>query len=338
MVGQKLSLRDGSRAYLELRARVIKAGILNRDYGYYTFTAIFAFLGYFFSLYQLFILTNPIQLIAMSVIFTIFGVQIGGLLHDGGHRAIAKRTSVNNMLGYLAGTFIVFSFSNWLARHNAHHAHPNQEEDPDVDIPVLSFTKKKFLSKKGIQGFLVQYQQYLFFPILSLGTLAQRMGDFKFLLSKKMKLAYAVETVIFIAGLFVWFILPFFIFPFTKALLLFFSINLTTGFYMSNIFAPNHKGMPQLSKGDKVSFIQQQIITSRNIKPNSLVDFFYIGLNYQIEHHLFPSCPRNKLKLITPYVLEVCRKYRLKYTAVSIVESNKMILSSLAQITATAKS
>jgi fatty acid desaturase len=101
------------------------------------------------------------------------------------------------------------------------------------------------------------------------------------------------------------------------------------GFYLSNVFAPNHKGMPQIADGTAISFLELQITTSRNITPGWLVDLVYFGLNYQIEHHLFPTCPRSKLKQITPYVLEVCARTHLAYTQVGVVESNRIILREL---------
>lgn len=106
---------------------------------------------------------------------------------------------------------------------------------------------------------------------------------------------------------------------------------------MYNIFAPNHKGMPQLPKDIKISFMEHQIMTTRNIYGHWLTDFVYLGLNYQIEHHLFPNCPRNKLKLITPYVEDICRKMNLEFTRVSVLESNKIILSELNRIAKTAE-
>lgn len=130
-------------------------------------------------------------------------------------------------------------------------------------------------------------------------------------------------------GMFLWYILPFFIFPFWKAFLFFILTNEVAGFYMLNIFAPNHKGMPQMEKEVKISFLEHQIMTARNIYGHWLTDYLYLGLNYQIEHHLFPNCPRNKLNNITPYVRAICRKYKLSYAQMGIIESNRFILSEL---------
>jgi fatty acid desaturase len=68
------------------------------------------------------------------------------------------------------------------------------------------------------------------------------------------------------------------------------------GVYMGASFAPNHKGMPILPHDSKVDFLRRQVLTSRNIKGNWLMDTFMGGLNYQIEHHLFPNMPRPHLK------------------------------------------
>lgn len=54
-----------------------------------------------------------------------------------------------------------------------------------------------------------------------------------------------------------------------------------------------------------------------------------MGLNFQIEHHLFPNCPRNKLNLIAPYIQEICKKHRLDYLQMGPVESGKFILLEL---------
>ena len=119
------------------------------------------------------------------------------------------------------------------------------------------------------------------------------------------------------------------VFPVWKALLFLVLTNNLGSLYLTNIFAPNHKGMPQLGRGVRFSFLEQQIVTARNIYGHWLTDFVYLGLNYQIEHHLFPDCPRNKLRFVTPYVVSLCRKYRLPYTQFTILESNSQILKEL---------
>ena len=68
------------------------------------------------------------------------------------------------------------------------------------------------------------------------------------------------------------------------------------GVYMGASFAPNHKGMPQLPAESKVDFLRRQVLTSRNIRGGTFIDTYMGGLNYQVEHHLFPNMARPHLR------------------------------------------
>ena len=78
------------------------------------------------------------------------------------------------------------------------------------------------------------------------------------------------------------------------------------GLYLGCSFAPNHKGMPTLTQADQLDFLRRQVLTSRNVRGSRLVDFLLGGLNYQIEHHLFPNMPRPNLRHAQPLVREFC--------------------------------
>src|SRR5262249_51032533 len=161
---------------------------------------------------------------------------------------------------------------------------------------------------------------------------SRRLADIAYFRREPLSLRLLTEMALWGAGMAAWFVVPFLVFPLAKVLLLFAVVHPTMGLYLSNVFAPNHKGMPQIPEGTAFSFLELQIRTSRNITPGWVVDFVYFGLNYQIEHHLFPTCPRNKLKQITPYVLEVCAHTNLAYTQAGVVESNRIILRGLTAI------
>jgi len=93
-----------------------------------------------------------------------------------------------------------------------------------------------------------------------------------------------------------------------------------TGLYMASIFAPNHKGMP-LTTDSTRGFLREQVLTSRNIGGNWLIDLVYGGLNYQIEHHLFPTLPRNSLKRVAPIVRAYCDAHAITYSETSVFRS-----------------
>jgi fatty acid desaturase len=85
------------------------------------------------------------------------------------------------------------------------------------------------------------------------------------------------------------------------------------GLYLGCAFAPNHKGMPVLSEHDELDFLRRQVLTSRNVRGGRLVDWVLGGLNYQIEHHLFPSLPRPSLRHAQPLVRAFCLEHGLPY-------------------------
>ena len=80
---------------------------------------------------------------------------------------------------------------------------------------------------------------------------------------------------------------------------------------------------------EEMGFLRRQVLTSRNIKGNLFTDFWYGGLNYQIEHHLFPSMPRNKLGEFQKIAKAFCKEHSIRYHETGIFQSHKEILQSL---------
>jgi fatty acid desaturase len=104
------------------------------------------------------------------------------------------------------------------------------------------------------------------------------------------------------------------------------------GFYLGCAFAPNHKGMPVLAAGDKPGFLRQQVLTSRNVRGGWLTDAALGGLNYQVEHHLFPSMPRPNLRRAQPLIATFCAEHGLPYTQSSLPGSYAQALRYLNQV------
>ncbi|MCX6020674.1 MAG: acyl-CoA desaturase [Chloroflexi bacterium] len=333
---QQLTVKEGSRAYAELRAKVMAHGILDRSYGYYAVLITVVLTAFFLSAYQ--IVMNPISfaLVGWSLLFACCNVQLAGILHDAGPRTIFTATRLNDVIGHTVGSLLAMPFYDWRHEHNKHHAHPNQEEeDPDIDLPFISLTRERYLARTGLSKLLAPYQMYLWYPLSSFVGITKRLYGFAYF-KREIGKDNVWQFGVYLLGLIAWFVLPFLAFDPAKAIFVLVLTNFASGAYLANIFAPNHKGMPFIEKDAKFSFMEQQIITSRNIKPGFLTDIIYVGLNYQIEHHLFPTCPRNRLKLLTPHVREVCRKYNLEFTEVGVFESNRILLAELNEVTRTA--
>jgi fatty acid desaturase len=101
------------------------------------------------------------------------------------------------------------------------------------------------------------------------------------------------------------------------------------GVYLGCSFAPNHKGMPVLGAEEKLDFLRRQVITSRNIRGGWLTDFTLGGLNYQIEHHLFPSMPRPSLRHAQEPVRAFCAQHGIAYHETGFFASYAQVLQHL---------
>jgi fatty acid desaturase len=93
------------------------------------------------------------------------------------------------------------------------------------------------------------------------------------------------------------------------------------GLYMGCSFAPNHKGMPIVGAHEKLDYLRRQVLTSRNIRGGWFVDELLGGLNYQVEHHLFPSMPRPRLRRAQRLVRDYCAQQRITYTETGLFGS-----------------
>jgi fatty acid desaturase len=331
--GTALSQAEGTARYAKLRADVTAAGILDRDYLSYGLLIAVIIAGMAVSLF--FVIRLPISaaLVVCAGSFAFFAVQACGIVHDAGHRTIFRSKALNSALGEAVAFMLAMGFSSWRLQHNAHHAYTNMEEqDPDLDIPLHAFTLRQFQRQSGIWRCARRHQALIFMPMRVLVVVSRRLAEVEYLRTQTLTLSLVIKAMVLLLGIGVWFVVPFLIFPLAKALLVMLIVHVGMGFYLSNIFAPNHKGMPQLSRDTTLSFLEQQIVTSRNITPGPITDFVYLGLNYQIEHHLFPNCPRRRLKRITPYVREICRETGLEFAQTGIVETHRIILRELNKI------
>src|SRR5262249_13634203 len=150
-----------------------------------------------------------------------------------------------------------------------------------------------------------RYQAYFSVPLVFLAALALRVSSIVYLTRRGARHRIA-EWTLFVAHFAGYGTLVFWVLSPVKAVVFIVVHQALVGFYLGASFPPNHKGMPILGADDKSSFLHRQVLTSRNIRGGRLVDLALGGLNYQIEHHLFPSMPRPHLRLAQPIVRQFC--------------------------------
>lgn len=321
--------------YVELKKLIKKDGLLEKQPLYYTYKLVTTF-GLFALCIVLLLTVHTFWFqLFNALFFALISAQLGFLGHDGGHRQIFHSTRNNEMLTLITGNFLI-GMSNgwWLNKHNAHHSHPNEAEmDPDIDLGVLAFSEEDVCGKKGLQRMVVRHQKYFFFPLLALLGIDLQKRSVVYLFQTREKY-HMRERILLILHHGLYFSLLFFCFNPWQALIFLVIHQAFFGLFLGLAFAPNHKGMPIIEKGSRIDFLRRQVLTSRNVRGSFLNDFWYGGLNYQVEHHLFPSMPRNNLKKAQKIVRAYCQEQSIAYYETGVLQSLREILHFLHEVSA----
>ena len=272
--------------------------------------------------------------IAIAAVIGICITQVAFMAHEAAHRQVFATNKTNDRVGLvLANLFAGLSYDWWMSKHTRHHANPNLVgKDPDIAIRGLAFTAEQVEERTGMWGFIARHQGLLFFPLLTLTAFDLLTSSLKILLATKGVKNRAQEIIYFVLHYGALVALPFIFLPPLLAGVFVLVTLMVFGFYMGISFAPNHKGMPVLPHDSKVDFLSRQVLTSRNIRSNWFIDNMMGGLNYQIEHHLFPSMSRPHLKRAKEIVREYCEDKQIKYTETGLFRSYGIVVSYLNRV------
>lgn len=281
---------------------------------------------------------NPLWILAGFGIAGLLGIlsaQYGFIAHEAAHRQIFQGNKANDALGLiLANLFAGLSYGFWMRKHNQHHKVPNQiDADPDIAIRILSFTPESRNQKKGFERWLSERQGVLFPFLLFLTGFDLLLDSFASLGRKEKALkTRLLEFALMAVRQAAPYVAMGFIFGWLWAIALWVFQMLIFGFFMGAAFAPNHKGMPLVPKDAKLDFFSRQVLTSRNIRGSWLKDNLMGGLNYQVEHHLFPSMARPNLRKAHAIVGEYCRQNDIPLIEMNLLASYVVIIKYLNKV------
>ena len=322
--------------YAELSREVRKTGLLSKRPGYYSLKVggnllllaagwtAFALVGR--SWWQLLIAAF------LAVMFT----QTAFIGHDAGHHQISGSKRLDNLLGRLHGNLLVgLSYGWWISKHSRHHAHPNQvDRDPDIGGGAIAFTRDHARARSGPGAWLARHQAWFFFPMLLLEGLNLHVAGVRALLARTgvSRTARITETALLTAHIGGYLTALFWVLSPAQAVCFVLVQQGLFGLYMGCSFAPNHKGMPILTKDDTTDYLRRQVLTSRNIRGGRFTDFVLGGLNYQIEHHLFPSMPRPNLRRAQALIRAFCAQHGVTYHETGLLHSYAEVLRHLHEV------
>ena len=308
--------------YAQLSRQVKQAGLLERRPGRYawkiTVTAALLAAGW-----AVFVLVGDSWWqLAVAAFLAVMFTQAGFVGHDAGHRQITGSRRASYLLGVLHGNLgIGLSYGWWTGKHNRHHAHPNTEgSDPDITMKVLAFTASQARASRGLPRLAFRYQAYLFFPLLLGEAFSVHAASIR-AVARRDSRGRPVEAALLAIHFAGYLTDVFLVLPPVKAVAFILVQQGLFGLYLGAAFAPNHKGMPILDPADRSDFLRRQVLTARNVRGGWLTDLALGGLNYQIEHHLFPSIPRPNLRRSQALIKQFCQQQGLPYCEASFAGS-----------------
>jgi fatty acid desaturase len=325
---------DPVGAYAELRRAVIGARLLERAYPYYIARAGVSFLILAMGVSLAFVLPPSAPTLVVAAAVMAFGsVQVALIGHDAGHLAVFQRRFCNHLLGSICWSLALgISFRYWNDRHNRHHAGTNDVvADPDLQWSSIVAYSVEMASTHPRRSKWLSRHQAIVGPLISLLLpFAFRLEGWRFVFCQLRGSAGAAEVLLLATSTVAW------LFP--TAALGWWWIGVFTlgqvlaGLYLSLAIAPNHIGMHEWPSGAPLSFIEHQLLSTRNVAPGRVVDFVFGGLNYQIEHHLFPTMPRNHLARARKLVKPFCAARGLAYTEMAAFDCYRLVATELRRV------
>jgi fatty acid desaturase len=327
-------LGNQTSEFSALLASVRDAGLLRRSRGFYiamfaaiSVVGIGAWVG-------IVLLHDTWYTLILAGVLGIVFTQYAFLAHEAAHRQVFTSGRSNEVAGRtLASFFVGISYSWWMTKHSRHHGNPNTTgKDPDIEPDFILFQEKDAAELKGIAAFFARRQGWIFYPVLLLEGINLHRHAFITVFSGAKVDKRATEIILLVARNIVYLTAVFTIMPVGMGFA-FIGVQLGVfGLYMGASFAPNHIGMPILAPEDRVDFLRRQVLTSRNIKGGFFMDVFMGGLNYQVEHHLFPSMPRTRLRRANAFVKDYCEAREIEYTETGLGQAHAIVVRYLNKV------
>ena len=278
------------------------------------------------------ILTGLLPLSGQWLACFVMGVAMAGIgfsvAHDALHGAYSASPRVNRLLGYTFDALGANSYM-WKITHNIiHHTHTNiHGHDEDVEVSPLIR-----LSPYAERKFVHRFQHVFAFVAYSLSTLFWVVAkDYKYFLKRDLgpyvdrrhprsEWAFLIATKL--AYLLVMVVLPLAVLDLAwwQFVIGFVTMHLTAGLILGIVFQLAHVvettvHLPQSgAETIKRCWMEFQMRTTNNFaRGNRLLSWYIGGLNYQIEHHLFPRICHVHYEKISPIVEAVARKHGVPY-------------------------
>ena len=263
------------------------------------------------------------------------GLVVGAMLtafcvqHDANHGAYFRRRSWNHLVGWSADALLGFSSYAWRVKHNvAHHTYTNIDghDDDITQMPLARFSPTQAVRPWYRYQHLYIWPLYLFMGLRwqTVGDVAAflrgRVGESALRFPRGWNLAgVVVGKAIFVTWALV---LPALVYPWWAVLAAYAVFTMVTSLIMATTFQLAHCveeasfASADEVRDEKPAWAVHEVETTVDFCPrNPVLTWMLGGLNFQIEHHLFPRLPHTHYPRIAPIVRRSCERHGVRYTA-----------------------
>nr|AGC31314.1 delta-6 fatty acid desaturase [Globisporangium splendens] len=348
---RKERINEFIASYRRLRVKVKGMGLHDASTLYYAWKIISTFGIAVLSMAICYFSNHFALYMVAGAIMGLFYQQSGWLAHDFLHNQVCKNRTLGNLIGCVVGdVWQGFSVQWWKNKHNLHHAVPNLHSakedgftgDPDIDtMPLLAWSKE--MARKAFESahgpFFIRNQAYLYFPLLLLARLSWLAQSFFYVFTEfsfghfdpvEFKKSEQVGLIIH----YMWQLaIPYYCsMSFFEGVCYFLMGQASCGLLLALVFSLGHNGMSVYERETKPDFWQLQVTTTRNITPSLFMDWFTGGLNYQIDHHLFPLVPRHNLPKVNVLIKSLCKEFDIPFHETGFWQGIYEVVDHLADI------
>lgn len=254
--------------------------------------------------------------LASVACFTTAQAQLCWLQHDFGHLSAFSSTRWNRAFHFLTAAVLKGISPNWWNHmHYQHHSKPNIiGKDPDVRLEklfVIGETMPIEVAKSRSKAVPYDFQHHYFFAIGPplLFPIYFQLMTFRHAITRRLYLELA--AMVFFYGSIVVFFSPFL--GVSGAIVFYEVCRTLESHWFTWVSQSNHIPMT-IEPDDAKSWLELQLQSTCNVNKSFFNDWFTGHLNFQIEHHLFPTMPRHNLYKVAPLVRSLCQKHGVKYS------------------------
>ena len=268
-------------------------------------------------------------LVPLAAVPAVTAAMVG---HEAAHGSFASSKRHNELVLHLVfPLFGGLGAQYWKHKHNQlHHGNPNVVgRDPDIDMWPMAISSHEHASSSRFRRWVQRTMQgHLFWPLTLLLAFSMRFDSWRFVArrvrARGLDMALAADIACLVGHYALWLAVPIWLFGAGPVLLVYSGLWATAGLLLALIFAPAHIGLPVMDHDQKGGW-EQQLETTRNLVLPRWLSWFFIGLDFQVEHHLFPRIPHQNLARASQVVAPWCADLGAPYNQLDYGSSIRQV-------------